>query len=135
MNVHAVEKKTIVIKTEFVKYKTVFDLFKILYSICKMLNTQKHFDYCYCNEGKTQCWLCKFGEYVKNNDVKNDLLRYRQQEDRLLDIADNFWFYIRKIRKDMREKDDMHVLTFFDLIVQNDIIENDIIKFDEEYMK
>ena len=53
MNVEAVEKKTILIKNpDFVKYESVFDLFKILYNIYKMLNAQNHLDYCYCIEKK-----------------------------------------------------------------------------------
>ena len=144
MNVHAVEKKTILITTEeFVKYKTVFDLFKILYNIYKMLNAQKHLDYCYCNQRKSQCWLCKFGEYVKYNDFKNELLRYRENEYRMLNIADKFWFYIRKIRKDMKELDpnEKIALDFFNEQYDSgttsfeDIIKNDIIEFNEKYMK
>ena len=144
MNVHAVEKKTILIKTEeFVKYETVFDLFKILYNIYKMLNAQKHLDYCYCNQRKSQCWLCKLGEYVKYNDFKNELLRYRKNEYRMLNIADKFWFYIRKIKKDMKElhDDDKLALDFFNQQFDcgttcfDDIIKNDIIEFNEKYMK
>ena len=57
MNVHAVEKKTIVIKTEeFVKYETVFDLFKILYNIYKMnLGFEKGKD--------QQSWISVFVAY------------------------------------------------------------------------
>ena len=144
MNVHAVEKKTILIKTEeFVKYETVFDLFKILYNIYKMSNAQKHLDYCYCNQRKSQCWLCKFAEYIKFNNFGNELLRYRQNEYRLLNLADKVWFYIRKIRKDMKElhDDDKLALDFFNQQFDcgttcfDDIIQNDIIQFNEKYMK
>ena len=144
MNVHAVEKKTILIKTEeFVKYETVFDLFKILYNIYKMSNAQKHLDYCYCNQRKSQCWLCKFAEYIKFNNFGNELLRYRQNEYRLLNLADKVWFYIKKIRKDMKElhDDDKLALDFFNQQFDcgttcfDDIIQNDIIQFNEKYMK
>ena len=119
MNVHAVEKKTIVIKTEeFVKYETVFDLFKIFYNIYKMLNAQKHLDYCYCNQRKSQYWLWKLGEYVKYNDFKNELLRYRKNEYRMLNIADKFWFYIRKIKKGMKELHDDDKLAL-DFLINN----------------
>ena len=144
MNVHAVEKKTIVIKTkEFVKYETVFDLFKILHNIYKMSNAQKHLDYCYCNQRKSQCWLCKFAEYIKFNNFGNELLRYRQNEYRLLNLADKVWFYINKIRKDMKElhDDDKLALDFFNQQFDcgttcfDDIIKNDIIQFNQKYMK
>ena len=70
-----------------------------------MINAQKHLDYCYCNQRKSQCWLCKFAEYVKYNDFKNELLRYRENEYRMLNIAGKVWFYIKKIRKDIKELD------------------------------
>ena len=143
MNVHAVEKKTILIKTEFVKYETVFDLFKNLYNICKMFNAENHLDYCYCNEKKNQCWLCKFAECVKYNEFENHLLRYREHENRLLDIAEKFWFYIRKIKRDIERKDtnEKSPLEFFNEQFKSvemffdDIIKNDIAKFNEKYMK
>ena len=53
MNVDTVGKKTISITTgDFVKYKNVLDLFKIMYNIYKMVNAQKHLNYCYCNQKK-----------------------------------------------------------------------------------
>ena len=100
-------------KTDFVKYKTVFDLFKILYNICKMLNEQNYLDYCYCNQKKSQCWVCKFSDYIKYNNLKNQLLRYRENESKMLDLADKFWFYIRKIKKDV-EQFNVIGLNFFD---------------------
>ena len=69
------------------------------------LIAQNHLDYCYCNQKKNQCWLCKFAEYVKYNDFKNELLRYRENEYRMLNVTDKFWFYIRKIKKDIKELD------------------------------
>ena len=143
MNVKAVEKKMILIKqTDFVKYESVFDLFKILYHIYKMLNAQNHLDYCYCNEKKTQCWLCKFIEYVKYNDLKNELLRYRENEYRMLNLADKFWFYIRKIKRDVEQlnTNEIIALNFFNEQYKNgemsfeDIIKNDIIEFNKKYM-
>ena len=142
MNVEAVEKKTILIKkTDFVKYKSVFDLFKILYNIYKMLNAQNHLDYCYCNQKKPQCWLCKFDEYVKYNDFKNELLRYGENEYRMLNLADKFWFYIRKIKRDVEQlnTNEIIALNFFNEQYKNgemcfeDITKNDIIKFNKEY--
>ena len=137
MNVEAIEKK------DFVKYDSVFDLFKILYNIYKMLNAENHLDYCYCNEKKTQCWLCKFSEYIKYNNLKNHLLCYRENECKMLNLADKFWFYIRKIKKDVEQlnTNEIIALNFFNEQYKNremcfeDIIKNDIIKFNEKYMK
>ena len=144
MNVDTVGKKTISITTgDFVKYKNVLDLFKIMYNIYKMVNAQKHLDYCYCNQKKSQCWLCKFSEYVKYNNFKNQSLRYRENKHELLNIADKVWFYIRKIKKDMREvsPNEKIALDFFDEQYNSDttsfedIIKNDIIEFNKKYMK
>ena len=143
MNRYSKEKEIIIMKDEFLKYRTVFGLFKNLYNICKMLNADKHFDYCYCNckETKTQCWLCKFAKYVRCNYIKKDLLRYRKNEERLLDIAYKFRFYIVKMRRDM-EKDvaklDNEGKFVFDFFNQkfdcgktsfDEVIRNDILKF------
>ena len=107
-----------------------------------MLNAQNHLDYCYCNEKKPQCWLCKFSEYVKYNDLKNELLCYRENEYKMLDLANKFWFYIRKIKKDVEQLEANEiVLNFFNEQYKNremcfeDIIKNDIIKFNKECMK
>ena len=142
MNVHTTEKKTIVIKTEFVKYNSVLDLFQQLYNINKMFNAEQHLDYCYCNEKKTQCWLCKFSEYVKYNEFGDHLLRFRENEYRLLNVAEKFWFYISKIKRDIeREETDERCLEFFNEkfksveMVFDDIIKNDIKMFNEKYMK
>ena len=108
-----------------------------------MLNAQNHLDYCYCNQKNPQCWLCKFDEYVKYNDFKNELLRYQENEYRMLNLADKFWFYIRKIKRDVEQlnANEIIALNFFNEQYKNgekcfeDIIKNDIIKFNEEYMK
>ena len=58
-------------------------------------------------------------------------------ENRLLNIADKVWFYIRKIKKDMKELDfnEKFALDFFnqefDTCFDN-IIKNDIIEFNEK---
>ena len=141
MNVDTIEKKTIVIGEELLKYETVVGLFKILYNVCKMLNAEQHFDYCYCNLTKNQCWLCKFRVYVKFNDIKENLLRYRENEDRLLDIAYKFSFYIKKIKKDKLGDDEKFVLDFFNQEFNckttsfDEVIRNDIIEFNRENMK
>ena len=83
--------------------QSVCHLFEILFHVLKMLEEENHLDYCYCNEKKTQCWLCKFSEYVKYNNLKNHLLRYRQNESQMLDIAEKFWFYIKKIKKEAKQ--------------------------------
>ena len=87
--------------------------------------------------------MCKFAEYVKYNDFKNELLRYRENEYRMLNVTDKFWFYIRKIKKDIKELDpnEKIALDFFNEQYESgemcfeDIIKNDIIKFNEKYTK
>ena len=87
--------------------------------------------------------MCKFSEYVKYNNFKNQLLRYRENKHELLNIADKVWFYIRKIKKDMREvsPNEKIALDFFDEQYNSDttsfedIIKNDIIEFNKKYMK
>ena len=87
--------------------------------------------------------MCKLAEYVKYNDFKNELLRYRENKYRMLNIADKFWFYIRKIKEDVEQLDanEKIALKFFNEQYKNekmcfeDIIKNDIIKFNKEYMK
>ena len=139
MNENATEKKTILTKVEFVKYETTFDLFKIVYNLCKMVNSGKHFDYCYCNEKKSKCWLCKFGQYIKYNHLENDLLLYREDECKLLNISDKIWFYIRKVKKDVKELTSNYALEFFhqkfDCSNFDDIIKDDISKFKVKYLK
>ena len=143
MNVEAVEKKTILIKEPTLSNTNLYLIYLKFCIIYKMLNAQNHLDYCYCNQKKPQCWLCKFDEYVKYNDFKNELLRYRENEYRMLNLADKFWFYIRKIKRDVEQlnANEIIALNFFNEQYKNgemcfeDIIKNDIIKFNEEYMK
>ena len=95
-------------------YKSVFELFKKLYNLCKMLIHDQHFDNCYCNITKHQCWLCNLADYVRHNDIQSDLLRYRKQENELIDIAYRFLYYIKRIRRDKLDfEDEEYVLNFF----------------------
>ena len=108
-----------------------------------MFNAQNHLDYCYCNQNKNQCWLCKFAEYVKYNEFENDLLCYRENENKMLNAAEKFWFYIRKIKRDTEQQDinEKIALEFVNEQYKSgkmcfeDIIKNDINKFNEKYMK
>ena len=112
MNV--IEKKSFVMSEKLFKYKNASDLFKKLYNISKMLIADQHFDNCYCNLTKNQCWLCHLCDYVRHSDIKNDLIRYRKQEDSLIDIAYRFLYYIKRIKKDKLDDDDeKFVLNFF----------------------
>ena len=112
MNV--IEKKSFVMGEKILEYKDASDLFKKLYNFSKMLTADQHFDNCYCNLTKNQCWLCHLCDYVRHSNIKNDLIRYRKQEDSLLDIAYRFLYYIKRIRKDKLENDDeKFVLDFF----------------------
>lgn len=122
------------------KYQTMYDLFKIMYKLYKMANQQKHFDFCYCNIKTTRCWLCSFVDYMKFNNFGEQLLRWRDSAWRLLDLADKVWFYIRKIKKDMKRlsmynDNDHNALDFFFLELDcgemcfEDVIKEDIIDF------
>ena len=112
MNV--IEKKSFVTGEKILKYKDASDLFKKLYNFSKMLAADQHFDNCYCNLTKNQCWLCHLCDYVRHSDIGNDLLRYRKQEDSLIDIAYRFLYYIKRIKKDkLHDDDEKYVLDFF----------------------
>ena len=109
-----IEKKSLIMKEKLLKYKNVSGLFKKLYNFSKMLTADQHFDNCYCNLSKNQCWLCHLSDYVRHSDIKNDLLRYRKQEDSLIDIAFRFLYYIKRIKKDeLHNDDEKFVLDFF----------------------
>ena len=107
--------------------------------LCKMVNFGKHFDYCYCNEKKSECWLCKLGQFVKYNYLQNDLLLYCENKCELLAIADKIWFYIRKVQKDVKELTSNHALEFFDQKFDcssfDNVIKEDISKFNVKYLK
>ena len=109
-----IEKKSFVMSEKLLKYKNASDLFEKLYNIFKMLTTDQHFDNCYCNLTKNQCQLCHLCDYVRHSDIGNDLLRYRKQEDSLIDIAYRFLYYIKRIRRDkLHDDDEKYVLEFF----------------------
>ena len=109
-----IEKKSLVMREKLLEYKNVSDLFKKLYNFSKMLAADQHFDNCYCNLTKHQCWLCHLSDFVRHCDIKNDLLRYRKQEDSLIDIAFRFLYYIQRIKKEKLHYDDEKlVLDFF----------------------
>ena len=114
MNVNIAERKSSVMREKLLQYKSVFELFKKLFNLCKMLMADQHFDNCYCNITKHQCWLCNLSDYVRHSDIKNDLLRYRKQENDLVDIAYRFLYYIKRIKKDKLDfEDEKFVLNFF----------------------
>ena len=100
-----------------------------------MLVADQHFDNCYCNITKHQCWLCNLSDYVRHSDIKNDVLRYRKQENDLLDIAYRFLYYIKRIKKDKLDfEDEKFVLNFFKRKFNSsnsfgEVIKTDIKKF------
>lgn len=111
---NTVEKKSMVMKEKLLKYQSVRDLFKKLYNLCKMLTADQHYDNCYCNLTINQCWLCNLSDYVRHNDIKDDLLRYRKQEDCLIDIAYKLLYYVKRIKNCKLDNDDKKfVLNFF----------------------
>ena len=147
MNVYASEK------VDFIKYETVFDLFKSMYNVCKMFNADEYIHYCYCNERGSQCFLCKFAKYVSYNEMENYLMIHRENEHKLLDASYKFWFYIMKIRRDgknshqyfltkLKAKDEKNPLQFFDReyvwryknikMPLDQVMKNDIIIFNEK---
>ena len=135
MNVNIAERKSSVMREKLLQYKSVFELFKKLFNLCKMLMADQHFDNCYCNITKHQCWLCNLSDYVRHSDIKNDLLRYRKQENDLVDIAYRFLYYIKRIKKDKLDfEDEKFVLNFFKRKFNcstgfDEVIKTDIKKF------
>ena len=131
-----IEKKSLVLKEKFLKYESVFDLFKKLYNLSKMLTADQHFDNCYCNVSKNQCWLCNLSDYVRHSDIENDLLRYRKQEDSLVDIAFRLLYYIKRIKNDNIENDDKKfALNFFKRKFDCATSFNEVIKSDLKNFK
>lgn len=117
MNVYASEK------TDFIKFKKVFDLFKTLYNVCKMFNADEQ--------------LCKFSEYVHYNKMESYLLVNHENEQILLEITYKFWFYIMKIRRD--DKDSLEFFTreyvwrYKNIKMPlNQVIKNDIVLLNEK---
>ena len=114
MNVSTKDKKSLVMKESLLKYRTLNGLFKILMNLCNLLMKDEHYDNCYCNITFKQCWLCNLVDYVRLNKIKDELLRNKQCEDHLLDIAYRFLFYIKRIKNDRLCYDDRKlVLNFF----------------------
>ena len=144
MNVYAEEKVTLVVSYEnLVQYETVFELFKSLYNFCKMLQANQHLEYCYCNSVPHNCWLCKFSDFVIYYNVKDNLLFYRENEERLLEIVNRFHFYIKHITSDKKHyKIEDDPLQFFTNeyvwkyknveMKLDEVIKNDIIIFKEK---
>ena len=134
MNV--IEKKFFVTGEKILKYKDASDLFKKLYNFSKMLTADQHFDHCYCNLTKNQCWLCHLCDYVRHSDIKNDLIRYRKQEDSLIDIAYRFLYYIKRIKKDkLHDDDEKYVLDFFKRKFDCTMSFDEVIKADVKHFR
>ena len=114
MNVSKKEKKAFVMKESLLKYRTLNGLFKVLMNLCNLLMKDEHCDNCYCNLTFKQCWLCNLANYVRHNKIKDELLRNKQCEDHLVDIAYRLLFYIKRIKNDGLDYDDRKwVLDFF----------------------
>ena len=139
MNVNIQQRKSYVMREKLLRYKSVFELFKKLYNLCKMLMVDQHFDYCYCNITNHQCWLCNLSDYVRHLDIQSDLLRYRKQENELIDIAYRFLYYIKRIKRDKLDfEDEEFVLDFFKskfdcATTFNEVIKTDINKLIKTY--
>lgn len=104
MNVYASEQK------DFIKYENVKQLFKELYNVCKLFE-DGNFYYCYCHNlrAKTiKCNLCKFSEFFDIKSVERYLITYRNDEEKLLKVVDEYWVFIRKIKVE-----DSSALDFF----------------------
>ena len=71
-------------------------LFKELFNVCKLFDAEGHFYYCYCNG---RCDLCEFSKYFYDNGAEKYLLTYRNNEEKLLKVVDNYWVFICKIKK------------------------------------
>ena len=93
MNVYAVEKK------DFIKYENVKQLFKELFNVCKIFNVC-HFYYCYCHRNTAaKCDLCTFSKFFDNKSVERYLMTYRNDEEKLLNLVNEYWVFISKIKK------------------------------------
>ena len=93
MNVYVSEKK------DFIKYENVHQLFKELFNVCKLFDAEGHFYYCYCHRSNGHCDLCKFSKFFYDNRAEKYLLTYRNNEEKLLKVVDNYWIFICKIKK------------------------------------
>ena len=103
MNVYAEKEVSIIITYKnLLKYNSVYELFKSLYNFCKMLKFRQHMDYCYCNCVTEKCHLCKFSDYVIHCNIQDNLLYYRENEQKLFEIVDSFIFYIERIKTEMQ---------------------------------
>ena len=103
MNVYAEKEVSITITYKnLLKYNSVYELFKSLYNFCKMLKFKQHMDYCYCNCVTEKCHLCKFSDYVINYNIQDNLLFYRENEQRLFEIVESFLFYIDRIKTEIQ---------------------------------
>ena len=103
MNVYAEKEVSIMITYKnLLQYSSVYELFKSLYNFCKMLKFRQHMDYCYCNCVTEKCHLCKFSDYVIHCNIQDNLLYYRENEQKLFEIVDSFIFYIERIKTEMQ---------------------------------
>ena len=102
MNVHASDKES------FIPHDDVPKLFKELYNICKITEADGHFYYCYCNNKASECYLCKFSNFIYHNKIDEFVLVNRNNKEKLLELVDKVWYYVRKIRKE-----DTDALDFF----------------------
>ena len=103
MNVYAKKEVSITITYKnLLQYNSVYELFKSLYNFCKILKFRQHMDYCYCNCVTEKCHLCKFSDYVIHCNIQDNLLYYRENEQKLFEIVDSFIFYIERIKTEMQ---------------------------------
>ena len=103
-----------VLKEENLKFRTTNGLFKILLNLCMLLLEDEHFDNCYCNLSRYQCWMCNLADFVRRNKIKNDIIKYKKKENELIEIAYRILFYIKKIKKEKISYDDRKwILSFF----------------------
>ena len=103
MNVYAQKEISVIVTYKnLLQYESVYELFKSLYNFCKMLKFRQHMDYCYCNCVTEKCHLCKFSDYVIHCNIQDNLLYYRENEQKLFEIVDSFIFYIERIKTEMQ---------------------------------
>ena len=147
MNVYAEKEISVTVTYKnLLIYKSVYELFKSLYNFCKMLKFKTHLDYCYCNCLPENCHLCKFSDYVINHNIQDDLLYYRSNEQKLLEIVEIYNFYIERIKTEMRRYligydplqffKNEYVWKFRKVVMQLDeVIKNDIEIFEDNQKK
>ena len=113
----SLEQKRILVRQDRVfKHKKLKGLLKRLVNLLQLLRAERYLDHCYCNLTFKQCWLCNLAMFANRNKILDDVLRNKNSQDVLIDIAFRLLFYIKRTRNDgLGGNDRKWVLDFFNL--------------------